>query len=169
MRRDDEQADAVSRLLEHKRGTVLFPTGYGKTRTARLAYEAIGGSTLVVTSRTNLLPQWRKELGPEPHIVCINTGHKLKMSVKFLIVDEAHRSLSPKFRELYSNVEYEYLLLLTATKPHNPDYWEFMQQLAPVIKEKSVEEALVDDAISDFKIFNVEIGTDKSSSNKYNL
>ena len=57
MRRDDEQADAVSRLLEHKSGTVLFPTGYGKTRTARLAYQAIGGSTLVVTSRTNLLPQ----------------------------------------------------------------------------------------------------------------
>ncbi len=61
------------------------------------------------------------------------------------------------------------MLLLTATVPHKGEYREFMETLAPIVMTKDLAEALHDDAISDFEVYNVALKSDKLSGSKYKL
>lgn len=105
----------------------------------------------------------------EAQVVTINTAYKMSGEYDLIIVDEAHRSLSPTYRNFYKNNKSTYLLLLTATLPPKEENRKFMLGIAPIIKQKSVAEALDDGAISDFMIFNIPVGQDKSTSSKYKL
>jgi superfamily II DNA or RNA helicase len=100
-------------------------------------------------------------------VVCINSANKITDHYDLLIVDEAHRSLSPQFRKMYDSISYDYLLTLTATLPNNPEYKEFLHSVSPIVYTKTVEDALEADAISPFRIYNLEIGMDKKSESKY--
>lgn len=86
---------------------------------------------------------------------------------KLAIIDEAHRSFSPKFRELYELLETEYLLLLTATVPEDPERLEMMKQTAPILLEKSPDQAVEDQAVSPVEVINYAVGMDKKSSLRY--
>lgn len=68
---------------------------------------------------------------------------------------------------MYDSISYEYLLTLTATLPNNPEYKEFLHSKSPIVYTKTVEDALEADAISPFRIYNLEIGMDKKSEAKY--
>jgi superfamily II DNA or RNA helicase len=56
--RDEIQKEAVESWLPHKSGTILLPTGFGKTRVGVLAKRAVNPEkTLIVTSRIPLVKQ----------------------------------------------------------------------------------------------------------------
>lgn len=60
--RDLEQQDAVDRLIETKKGVVLLPTGYGKTRVGIMTINRVkelkdNPKVLIVTSRVTLVNQ----------------------------------------------------------------------------------------------------------------
>lgn len=60
--RDLEQQDAVDRLIENKKGVVLLPTGYGKTRVGLMTINKVrelknNPIVLIVTSRVALVKQ----------------------------------------------------------------------------------------------------------------
>jgi superfamily II DNA or RNA helicase len=101
-------------------------------------------------------------------ILCINTAHKKEMEVDLLIVDEAHRSLSPQFSRIYSSIKYKKLLTLTATLPHDPMYEHKLKQLSPVRYVKTVQEGVEIGALSDYVLYNIKCKWDKQSLIKYN-
>lgn len=57
-KRDIVQQEAVAQWKKSGKGTIILPTGYGKTRCGAIAREVLGKPrTLVITSRVPLIPQ----------------------------------------------------------------------------------------------------------------
>lgn len=100
-------------------------------------------------------------------ILCLQTAYKKSAKVDLLVVDEIHRSLSPIYRKLYSNIQYSSLLGLTATKPHKQEYLELLEEIAPVCFSANIEDAINAGAVANYSIYNLEITMDKSSRAKY--
>ncbi len=137
-----------------------------------MARKSLGNpKTLVVTSRVPLIEQWKKEFGNAEGIdyLCIQSAYKLKGEYELIIVDEIHRSLSSKYRSLFSNVSADYLLGLTATKPQDEDTLEFLNKVAPIVYEKVLSEIINDEILPEFKIINVEIPLTGKEAAKYKL
>lgn len=86
-----------------------------------------------------------------------------------LIIDEVHTSLSPEYRALYKNIQYNQILGLTATLPHNPDYRKLLSILCPVVYTTTVEEAVKAEAVSDYTIYNYEITLNRKDRGRYQI
>lgn len=98
-------------------GVIQAITGSGKTLAGREIIKKLGGTKVVCAPTLTILDQWKSVLTNEPNIqyYTFQTLCKHKVQCKLLIVDEAHRSVSPEFIKLYDNVDYKYILGLTAT------------------------------------------------------
>ena len=98
-------------------GIIEAVTGSGKSLVGKEIAHKLGGSKIVCAPSLPILEQWKTILFNEPDVqyYTFQTLCKLKTSCKLLIVDEAHRSVSPEFIKLYDNVDYKYILGLTAT------------------------------------------------------
>ena len=98
-------------------GIVEAVTGSGKTLVGKKIVEKISGSKIICAPTLPILEQWKVVLREETNIeyYTFQTLCKKNLSCKMLIVDEAHRSVSPEFIKLYDNVTYKYILGLTAT------------------------------------------------------
>lgn len=146
-------------------GTIIMPTGAGKTRVGVMAHAiASSENTLVITSRIPLIKQWQnefKEYGLSTKFVtfmCINSAYKASGHYKLVIIDEVHRALSPAFRAVFENITTNYMLCLTATLPSNkPDYVEILNRVSPVVYEKYLDEVVdMQEVVSDFFVYNLE-------------
>ena len=154
------------------RGTVILPTGFGKTRVGVMARERLGNPrTLVVTSRVPLIKQWQGEFGDSLNIdyLCIQTAYKEKEVYDLVIIDEVHRSLSPKYRAVFENISYKHILCLTATIPKEQEYQDVLHHYAPIVYRKVLDEAVQMDILPDFDIINYEVPFDKKQKYKYDL
>lgn len=155
-------------------GTIILPVGYGKTRLGPHAKRSVGAlSTLVVTSKIPLIKQWQQEfenngVGEGVSYMCIQSAYKKEIEVELLIVDECHKTLSPLFRNMYSIIKYKYLICLSATPPREREYREFMDSVAPIVYEKSLLDAVREESVSDYLLYNKAIGMSKSTRAKYN-
>lgn len=151
-------------------GTVIMGTGLGKTRLGGNAIRALRPtSTLVVTSRVNLIKQWESEINlPNVDYMCINTAYKVSGQYDLLIVDECHRSVSASFRSVYTNIKYKKLLCLTATLPEKNS--EFLLEVAPIVYTKSIQDVQGnEEVVSDYYVYNFVTGMDKKTEQKYKL
>lgn len=178
--REQTQTEAYHSLKESNyRGTVILPTGVGKSRVgvmaARDLIDKYNASILIVVSRINLKGHWLDEFekwgvdSTNVTIRCINSASKDVAMYDALIVDEAHRSLSPVFRRLYTNIRYKYLICLTATPPRELEYRNLLYSYAPLVYQKTINDALEMDAVSDFSLYNVGVKLSKEAANKYNV
>lgn len=151
-------------------GTVIMGTGLGKTRLGGNAVRVLRpSSTLVVTSRINLVKQWESEINlPGVDYMCINTAYKVSGEYDLLIVDECHRSVSESFRAVYTNIKYKKLLCLTATLPEkNAD---FLLTVAPIVYTKSIQDVAGNtEVVSDYYVYNLITEMDRQTSQKYKL
>lgn len=152
-------------------GSVFLPPGSGKTRLGKMAYESMGRpNTLIVTSRKPLVDQWKEEGLTEVEILCINTAYKKVIEVDLLIVDEVHRTLSPQFRKLYINVKYKWILTLTGTPPEDPEYKDFLENIAPKVYEKTLSEVQeMGGVVSPSRIYNLQCSFDPKNKAKYRI
>lgn len=109
------QKKAIARY--RGKGILSAVTGAGKTLTAVKIVEKVGGSKIVCAPSLAILEQWKVALRNETNIeyYTFQTLCKKNLSCKLLVIDEAHRSVSPEFIKLYNNVKYKYILGLTAT------------------------------------------------------
>jgi superfamily II DNA or RNA helicase len=130
-------------------GSVILPTGTGKTKLGALAALAKIDevkSILVVTSRVPLIQQWqdtfKAEMVPMERVefACIASAYKYNAHYDLVIVDEVHKSLSPMYRKLYQGVSCKFLLCLTATVPKKDDYANFLESVAPIRYVKTIDE-----------------------------
>lgn len=138
----DEQQAATEAMLHHEIGVLCAPTGFGKTVTAAAIIARRGVNTLVLVHRTELLAQWREQLGSllsgGPSAIGTVGGGKAKPTGKIdiavmqsvsrkgavdamvetyghVIVDECHHVGAISFDQILRRAKARYVLGLTAT------------------------------------------------------
>lgn len=164
------------------RGTVCLATGFGKTKVGVIAAGELLRKTpeakvLIVVPRTNLqknewpneFEKWgyRNELHTL-HIHCINSIYTwTDQEWDLIVLDEVHKYFSPEFSKVF-NFKTKKLLGLTATPPkHNKEYLTKMGLIVPVVFEKTLDESVELQAISDYQVFNVPVTFNKKEAASY--
>ncbi len=120
----EEQCAAKNRALSIPRGTIVMPTGSGKSITMALLINHLQLRTLIVvpnlTLKRQLTESFLQYFGPTPNIVIENIDSKrLKTLTDFdcLIVDEAHHSAARTYRELnkkaWNSIYYRFFFTAT--------------------------------------------------------
>jgi superfamily II DNA or RNA helicase len=147
-------------------GVVKAFAGTGKTYATILMLKKRKYKKIIVAVPTRKLKnQWIEELKKyQVKNTFVETFHMLSkkkskgLKCVILIVDECHRSASPVFKELYSNISYKHILGLSAT-PNK----ECLDYCGNIIIEVPIEEA----QICDFKVFFHAIDLSPDEKSKY--
>lgn len=169
--RDERQEAARVKWIKSKcRGTFEFATGFGKTFTAIKCVKSVieryqNFRVLVVVPTDNLRSQWIQQLDQNglslnADVQIVNTVIKKKWKCDILVIDEAHRYASNTFQEIFNQVDYKYILGLTATFKRLDGKHEIIAKYCPVIDVVSTEEALLNGWLSNFKEYQVLLDVD---------
>jgi len=142
-----------------------FP-GTGKTYATILLLKKRKYKKIIIAVPTRKLKnQWNEELKKyKVKNTFVETFHLLSkekskgLKCNILIVDECHRSISPVFKKLYSNIFYKHILGLSAT-PNK----ECLDYCGSIIIEVPIEEA----QICDFKVYFHAIDLTPDEKEKY--
>lgn len=175
----DHQSEALEAWLEaERRGTVVLPTGSGKTYVAQLALERVERSTLIVVPTIDLMNQWagvledafREEVGMigggsheiEDLTVCTYDSAAMNMEhmgdrFGMLVFDEAHHLPSDFYRQSAEFALAPYRLGLTAT-PERSDGREsdLPELVGPIVYRQSIRD-LSGDVLADYDIEKIEV------------
>lgn len=169
MNRDQIQAEAYKAWLDGGMiGTIVLGTGLGKTRLGAMAVKNLHpSSTLVVTSRVNLIEQWKEEMDyPGIDYMCINSAYKVSGKYDLLIVDECHRSTSESYRSIYKNIQYNKLMCLTATLTEQAA--AVLGSIAPTVYTKGLDEVRGNTkVVAPFEVYNYVVDMDQKTGFKY--
>ena len=177
MTRTERQQEAIKKWISSKgKGTVIAPTGSGKTHIALMSIKALLKKypylrVLVVVPTTTLKNQWAQKVYEwgfdfNVEIVVINSIIKQKYTCDYLILDEIHRFNSDFFKEVFICVKYKLILGLTATFERLDGKEKIAAQYCPVIEEITRMECLANGWISDYKEYQVLLEVDNISEYK---
>lgn len=182
--REEIQYEAIKSWLETKKGTIVLPTGVGKTYVgATIAVKQLLNNSistvLIVVPTVSLVKQWREEIikfygedimsSNSINISCLQTVYKQRNYVDLLIIDEIHTSLSEKYSSVFTNTYFKQLLGLTATIPNMADKKNKLSLLCPIVFNKELKEISNSSVVSKYEIFNLATTMSKSESGKYRL
>lgn len=173
------QAEALEAwVAAGKRGTVVLPTGAGKTYVAELAIFAAQRSALVVVPTLELMSQWYDRLstafgeavglvGGGHHVIediTITTYdsayiHLEKLGNRFglLIFDEVHHLPGPSYALAAEGSIAPFRLGLTAT-PERPDGGEasLVPLVGPIVYRREITE-LEGDILAEYRVERIEV------------
>lgn len=157
-------------LKARGKGTVVCPTGFGKTRIGtdliqRIVKKKPTARVLVVVPTEGLQEQWTRildslGLGLNAEVVIINTGIRHMYECDFLIIDEFHRSAAETLIHIFDTVKYRLILGLTATLERLDDRHELLKKFCPVVDEVTPLEAAVNGWVAPYKEYLVLIDVD---------
>ena len=103
-------------------------------------------------------------------MLIINSASKKEIECDLLIIDECHRALSPKMRNVFSCIKYKKLLCLTATLPKEQEYVDFLYSVCPLVYKQTMTAVMdMDKVVSDFQVINLETDIDFETKKKYRL
>lgn len=171
MTRDERQEIARVKWIKNKCiGSLVQPTGAGKTRTALKCLKSVIDKypllkILVVVPTDNLKIQWIQQfdnfgLSFNSDVQVINTIVKRNWDTDILVLDEEHRYAASVFSEIFNKVNYKYILGLTATFERLDGKHEIIAKYCPVIDVITQSEALVNGWVSSYKEYQVLIDVD---------
>jgi len=190
--RDYQQA-ALEAWIDHdRRGSVVLPTGSGKTFLAIQAIADAGVSTLVVVPTIDLLNQWHATLtnafgeqlpddvgvlGGGSHTITDVTVTTYDSAYRYineygdqfglLVVDEVHHLPAPTYRQIPEMTIAPYRLGLTATYERADDQHEDLDELlGPVVYEEDVDE-LTGEYLSDYETIHLEVELTADERERY--
>ena len=177
MTRTERQQEAAKKWTNAKgRGTIIAPTGSGKTRIALMTIKGLIKKypylrVLVVVPTTTLKNQWLQHINEwgfdfNVEIEIINTIVKHSYTCDYLILDEIHRFNSDLFKEVFNCVKYKLILGLTATFERLDGKEKIAAQYCPVVEEITKMECLANGWISDYKEYQVLLEVDNISEYK---
>lgn len=159
-------------------GTLVYPTGAGKTRTAIMAIQLIlekkpDLTTLIIVPTEALKNQWEANLFEFGLNGCcdvqiVNTAIKHEDTYDLMVCDEVHLYCSEQFSKIFEVIHYDYLLCLTATLERLDGREYIVKQYAPVCDEISLDEALDNGWISNYTEYKVLIDIDLTEYNNLN-
>ena len=171
MTRTERQKLAVKNWLKNKgKGTLVMPTGVGKSYTSNIAMQALlkkypSFRILIVVPTTALKEQWEEhiyewELSFNAEVQVINTVIKHDWTCDLLIIDEIHRTGADLLREVFNCIKYKLILGLTATFNRLDGKEEIIKKYCPVVDTVTLIEAQVNGWISEYKEYQVLIDVD---------
>lgn len=171
-----------------KCGTVVLPTGAGKTFVALAAIESVGRSTLVVAPTIDLMSQWYSLLvdsfgievgilGGGYHEICDITvttydsayiyagdyGNRFDL----IVFDEVHHLPSPKFQQIPMMSTAWCRLGLTATYERQDGAHEILDfLLGPVVYKRTIKD-LKGEYLSDYEIVRIRTTLTDEEAERY--
>ncbi|MEZ4863570.1 MAG: DEAD/DEAH box helicase family protein [Caldilineaceae bacterium] len=162
-------------------GSIVLPTGAGKTFVAIHAIQQVNRSTLVVAPTIDLLHQWYARLvnafatavgvyyGGEKDIkpITVTTYHSAGDLMaaygnhfKLIIYDEVHHLPAPSWGETALMAPAQFRLGLTATYPTAQEQergrWNLDQLIGPIIYEKRIDE-LAGKQLADYRTERIRV------------
>lgn len=169
--RDQRQEIGRQTWIKNKcRGTLVYPTGVGKTRTALNCLQSVlkkytDFRVLVVVPTDTLKNQWQEQIDNlglqfNCEVQIINTVIRHTWACNILVIDECHRFASDDFSKIFEKVKYKYILGLTATFERLDGKEVLISEHCPVIDTITTEEALLNGWISRFTEYRVLIDVD---------
>lgn len=182
--RTARQLEAVDKWQANNgKGTFMATTGYGKTRCALLAAQRLCNSpnakgqrdVTVIAPSHEIRRAWeekKKEVDFPLEVFTIQSFVKEysvtnKRKTSLLIADEMHRYFSEVHGTLFSIVDYDFILGLTATIDPEEEKYQTLPQIAPIIDKVPLEEALENGWVSPYYIFNLGIDLDEEGLETY--
>ena len=178
--RDQRQEEGRRKWVKNKCcGVLEYPTGTGKTITALKCLKSVHNKyphlkIMVVVPTDNLKIQWETQLfdwglSTVTTVQIINTVIKSNWNIDILCLDEIHRYSGECFGLVFEKVKYKYILGLTATFERLDNKHTLIQKYCPIIDKITVQEALENNWISQFKEYQVLIDVeDIEEYNKLN-
>ena len=186
--REYQQAALTAWMDHDRRGSVVLPTGSGKTFLGIQAIADAGVSTLVVVPTIDLMNQWHATLsnafgdqlpdgvgvlGGGSHNVTDLTVTTYDSAYRYineygdrfglLIIDEVHHLPAPTYQQIPEMTIAPYRLGLTATYERADGKHEVLEELiGPVVYEEEVD-ALAGEYLSEYETIHlkVELTTDE--------
>lgn len=175
----------------HRQGSIVLPTGSGKTFVAMRAIYQADRSTLVVAPTIDLLHQWYARLsnvfetevgvyyGGEKLIapLTVTTYHSAGDLVadhgnqfKLLIWDEVHHLPAPSWGETALMAPAPCRLGLTATYPEQHEMangrWQLDELIGPIVYQKLVDD-LAGDQLADYRTERVRVDLAEEERKQY--
>jgi superfamily II DNA or RNA helicase len=129
-------------------------------------------SCLIVVPTIALKSQWEKEL--ETHkvkfaeVLVINTVIKKQREYDMIVLDECHRYAAENFKKVFELVDYKYILGLTATLEREDGLHELILDYLNVIDEVTVDDALDNNWISPYIVYNIAVPLPADEQTDYN-
>ncbi len=192
--RDYQQA-ALAAWREHdRRGTVVLPTGSGKTFLGLQAIADAGVSTLIVVPTIDLMNQWHATLtnafgeqlpddvgvlGGGSHDVATITVSTYDSAYRYineygdqfglLIVDEVHHLPAPTYKQIPEMMIAAYRLGLTATYERTDDAHTVLEEedlIGPVVYEENVNE-LAGEYLSNYETIHLQVELTSEERSEY--
>lgn len=182
-----QQAALLSWELSERRGTVVLPTGSGKTQVAIAALRSAGGRALCLVPTRALLEQWTSALraayrGP---IGCLGDGRRdleavtvstfesayrlmprIGAQFELLVVDEAHHfGTGIRDEALEMSIAWQ-RLGLTATPPDEPARSRLGELLGPIVYQLGIAD-LAGTWLADFDLLIVHLGLSRNERTSY--
>lgn len=180
--RDYQQAALDAWIKHDRQGSVVLPTGSGKTFLGLQAIADAGVSALVVTPTIDLMNQWHATLtnafgeqltdpigvlGGGSHDVTAITVTTYDSAYRYideygdrfglLVVDEEHHLPAPTYKQIPQMTIAPYRLGLTATYERPDGKHELLEELlGPVVYEESVDD-LAGEFLSDYEMIHMSV------------
>lgn len=179
LNRTERQNLGIQKWKESKcRGSCLYPTGFGKTRTAFMAITRFlkrnpKSQILVVVPTDYLKDQWFEQvldqkLFDNVTVRVINTVIKSDWDIDLLVLDELHTYAADSFYTVFKKVKYKLILGLTGTLDRLDGKETLLKQKCPVVDEVSMEDAIENGWLSPYKEYKVMLDVDLTEYNTHN-
>lgn len=175
------QKRAFQKWKENKIGTIVLPTGTGKSFVGLLAAghicESIEKPTILFLAETTAREKTlRAEILkfeelfniklPSIRFKCYQSAHKLKdYHYNLVIADEIHSAGSEKYHRFFMNNSFDYCIGLTATPRLDKEYTNLIYSKVPIIFEATIKDAVDAGDILDYELVIVDHKLD--SKDKY--
>lgn len=189
----DYQVEALKAWQQARRlGSIVLPTGAGKTFVAIHAILQVNRSALVVAPTIDLLHQWYTRLvnsfvtevgvyyGGEKDIkpITVTTYHSAGdlmanygNNFKLIIYDEVHHLPAPSWGETALMSPAPFRLGLTATYPTKEEQqdgrWQLDQLIGPIIYEKRIDE-LAGKQLAEYRTERIRVELTAEERQQYN-
>lgn len=166
--RTERQEQGVQRWVDNKLcGTLNWATGVGKTRGGLMAISRFlkknpTKSVIIVVPSEPIQRQWNQELidwnlFQQCSVKTMSDTSVNKYSCTLLVIDEIHKVGAPTLLNIFKNVQYTIILGLTATFERLDGKDEIISKKCPIADTISVEEAIENKWLADYREYEVLI------------
>jgi superfamily II DNA or RNA helicase len=166
--RTERQEQGVQRWVDNKLcGTLNWATGVGKTRGGLMAISRFlkknpTKSVIIVVPSEPIQRQWNQELidwnlFQQCSVKTMNDTSVNKHSCTLLVIDEIHKVGAPTLLNIFKNIQYTVILGLTATFERLDGKDEIISKKCPIVDTISVEEAIENKWLADYREYEVLI------------
>ena len=182
-----QRAALLSWELSGRRGTIVLPTGSGKTQVAMAALASAAVRALCLVPTRALLEQWTSQLRSvyRGAVGCLGDGHRDLQAItvstfesayrlmprigaqfELLIVDEVHHfGLGVRDEALEMSIAAQ-CLGLTATPPSGPALSRLGELIGPTVYQLGIAD-LAGKWLSDFDLVTVQLGLSPTERARY--